>query len=172
MCVNDVSTVLKLVIFTERYIYIHKPDYSVQSITYFVIIWTKHSLSDPILMGACMHACLLSCVRLFATPWTTAHQAPLSMGFSRQEYWGRCHFLLQRFIQTRDWTCLACVSCPSRQILYHWATWEAHIDGQLMVNFSLPDFLDVMLTVHLTLTVHFESSCLNICLSINDIVKL
>ena len=29
----------------------------------------------------------LSCVRLFATPWTAAHQAPLSMGFSRQEYW-------------------------------------------------------------------------------------
>ena len=30
---------------------------------------------------------LLCCVRLFATPWTVAHQAPPSMGFSRQEYW-------------------------------------------------------------------------------------
>ena len=30
---------------------------------------------------------LLSRVRLFATPWTVACQAPLSMGFSRQEYW-------------------------------------------------------------------------------------
>ena len=29
---------------------------------------------------------LLSRVRLFATPWTVAHQAPPSMGFSRQEY--------------------------------------------------------------------------------------
>ena len=29
----------------------------------------------------------LSPVRLFATPWTAAHQAPPSMGFSRQEYW-------------------------------------------------------------------------------------
>ena len=28
-----------------------------------------------------------SCVQLFATIWTVAHQAPLSMGFSRQEYW-------------------------------------------------------------------------------------
>ena len=28
-----------------------------------------------------------SCVRLFMTPWTAAHQAPLSMGFSRQECW-------------------------------------------------------------------------------------
>ena len=29
----------------------------------------------------------LSHVRLFATPWTVAHQAPLSLGFPRQEYW-------------------------------------------------------------------------------------
>ena len=29
----------------------------------------------------------LSCVRLLETPWTTAHQAPPSMGFSRQEDW-------------------------------------------------------------------------------------
>ena len=28
-----------------------------------------------------------SCAQLFATPWTIARQAPLSMGFSRQEYW-------------------------------------------------------------------------------------
>ena len=29
----------------------------------------------------------LSCVQLFETPWTAAHQVPLPMGFSRQEYW-------------------------------------------------------------------------------------
>ena len=34
----------------------------------------------------------LSRVRLFATPWTVAHQAPLSMGFSRQEYWSGLPF--------------------------------------------------------------------------------
>ena len=36
------------------------------------------------------HVCMLShfsCVRLFATLWTVACQAPLSMGFFRQEYW-------------------------------------------------------------------------------------
>ena len=36
------------------------------------------------------YACVLSCfsrVRLFATLWTIARQTPLSMGFSRQEYW-------------------------------------------------------------------------------------
>ena len=31
-------------------------------------------------------------VLLCATPWTVAHQAPLSMGFSRQEYWGALPF--------------------------------------------------------------------------------
>ena len=30
---------------------------------------------------------MLSHVRLFVTPWTVAHEAPLSMEFSRQEYW-------------------------------------------------------------------------------------
>ena len=34
----------------------------------------------------------LSRVRLFATPWTVAYQAPLSMGFSRQEYWSGVPF--------------------------------------------------------------------------------
>ena len=29
---------------------------------------------------------------LFVTPWTVAHQAPLSVGFSRQEYWGGLPF--------------------------------------------------------------------------------
>ena len=34
-----------------------------------------------------MCAQLLSCVQLFTIPWTVAHQAPLPMGFPRQEYW-------------------------------------------------------------------------------------
>ena len=43
------------------------------------------------------HMSVLSCVRLFATLWTAAHQAvahqaPLSMGFRRQEYWSGLPF--------------------------------------------------------------------------------
>ena len=34
----------------------------------------------------------LSCIRLFATPWTIAYQAPLSIGFSRQECWSGLPF--------------------------------------------------------------------------------
>ena len=47
------------------------------------------------LRSTCMHACVLShfsLVRLVATPWTVAHQAPLSMGFSRPEYWSALLF--------------------------------------------------------------------------------
>ena len=35
---------------------------------------------------------VLGCVQLFATLWTIAHQTPLSMGFSRQEYWSGLPF--------------------------------------------------------------------------------
>ena len=58
-----------------------------------------HSLSTESL-----HECMLSCfspVWLFETPWTIARQAPLSMGFSRQESWRSCHALLQRIFQTQ-----------------------------------------------------------------------
>ena len=33
-----------------------------------------------------------SCVQFFVTPWTVAHQVPLSMGYSRQEYWSGLPF--------------------------------------------------------------------------------
>ena len=39
-----------------------------------------------------MHVQMLSCVLLFVTSWTIAHQVPLSMGFPRQEYWGGLPF--------------------------------------------------------------------------------
>ena len=40
----------------------------------------------------CVCVCVLSHVQLFAAPCTVAHQAPLSMEFSRQEYWSRLPF--------------------------------------------------------------------------------
>ena len=51
-----------------------------------------------------MHVCMqshFSRVRFFATPWTVAHRAPLSMGFSSQEYWSGCHALLQGIFPTQ-----------------------------------------------------------------------
>ena len=43
----------------------------------------------------------LSRVRLFATPWTVAHQAPPPMGFSRQDTGVGCHFLLHGIFPTQ-----------------------------------------------------------------------
>ena len=40
----------------------------------------------------CVHMHMLNYVQLFATPWTVAHQASLSMEFPRQEYW--CIFFI------------------------------------------------------------------------------
>ena len=53
-----------------------------------------------------------SCVQFFVTPWMTAHLAPLSMGFSRQEYRMGCHFLLQGIFLTQG----------SSLCLLHWQT--------------------------------------------------
>ena len=39
-------------------------------------------------------SCVLSHVQLFVTPWTVACQAPLSMGFSKQDYWSGLPFPL------------------------------------------------------------------------------
>ena len=55
---------------------------------------------------ACVCVCVCVCVSfshvwLFATPWTVAHQAPLSMGFSRWEHWRYCHSLLQGMFLTQ-----------------------------------------------------------------------
>ena len=60
------------------------------------------------------------CIQLFATPWTVAHQAPLSMGFSRQEYWSELPFPpLGESSRPWDRTCISHVSCIGRQVLYN-----------------------------------------------------
>ena len=64
------------------------------------------------------HMHMLHRVWLFATPWTVAHQDPLSLEFSRQEY---CSGLVISFSrgssQLRDWTNVSCVFCIGRWFL-------------------------------------------------------
>ena len=80
-------------------------------------IWTKVLLSLAwITSWSCLFLQLLSCVWLFATPRTGAHQATLSMGSPRQERWSGLPFPSPRgSSQIRDQTC---VSCVDRRILY------------------------------------------------------
>ena len=64
------------------------------------VLFSSSWLLPPVnLYLPCM--CALSRVWLSVTPWTVAHQAPLSMGFSRQEYWSGLHFLLTGIFLTQ-----------------------------------------------------------------------
>ena len=61
------------------------------------------------------------CVWLFATPLNIAHPTPLSMGFSRQEYWGGLPFPLRGDLSDTGIELMSPVSCIGKQILYQWA---------------------------------------------------
>ena len=74
-----------------------------------------------IFMCVCVWVCA-KLLQLYAIPMTVARQAPLSVGFSRQEYWSRCPFLLQGIfprifpIQGSNPGLLSLLHC--RQMLY------------------------------------------------------
>ena len=70
----------------------------------------------------CLMSCVLSQVQLFATPWTVALQASLSMEFSRQEYWSGLPFPSPGDPLNPGMEPLSQVFCIGKQILYHWAT--------------------------------------------------
>ena len=75
-----------------------------------------------------LDACTLSCfgpVRLFGSPWTVACQVPLSMGFSRQEYWSDLPCLLQRIFLIQGSNLHLLQLLHYRLILYLWSTGEA-----------------------------------------------
>ena len=67
-----------------------------------------------------------SCVRLFATPWTVAHQAPLPMEFSRQEYWSMLSYPAPRDLHNPGMKPVSLVSpAVAGRFLNISTTWEA-----------------------------------------------
>ena len=93
--------------------------------------WTRSIQLDQSIANAHVVLLLLlsrfSHVQLCATLWTTAHQALLSIGFSRQEYWSGLSCPFRESSWPRDWTPFSYVSCIGRLVLYHWATKKALI---------------------------------------------
>ena len=109
-------------------------------------LWTSHHLSHStgalslnfpsfwlllhsLILASCPHECACSvtesCSTLCDSMDCIAHQAALSMEFSRQEYWSGFHFFLQGiFLTLGSNPHLPCL-LHFRQILY-WATREAH----------------------------------------------
>ena len=78
----------------------------------------------------------LSCVRLFATPWTAGYQAPPSMRFSRQEYWSGLPLPSpkkaesQRIDHFELWYC--------RRLL--WVLWTARRSNQSILKEISPEY--------------------------------
>ena len=90
-------------------------------------VHSKHSVETD---GAFYHDLLLfSCSAVSGSLWSLgsiAHQAPLSMGFSKQELLKWIAIFFSRgSSQSRDQTCVSCISFIGRQVPYHWVTWEA-----------------------------------------------
>ena len=78
------SAVFTLLSGTPHWAFLQSWDLTCSGVTKKVMLiteWASASVRKALGESAC------SCVSLFVTPWTVAHQAPLSMGFSRQEYW-------------------------------------------------------------------------------------
>ena len=85
---------------------------------------TRACLLDDFLM---MHMCVpghFSYIRLFVTLWAVAHQAPLSMGFSRQEHWSGLPCRLQGIFPTWGLNPHPLCFLHCRQILYPLSTGE------------------------------------------------
>ena len=85
---------------------------------------------------------MLSCVQLFAIPWTIACQAPLSMGVSRQEYWSRLPF------PTLELHCLKCHQNTALKKKYsiksHWESQYPFPSSMGKEELPSPTFLSML----------------------------
>ena len=79
-------------------------------------------------------------VQFCATPWSAARQAPLSMGFSRQEYWSGLPCLLQGIFPTQG-SNLFLLHLPvlAGRFFTTRATWEAHLSMLLLLLSHVSD---------------------------------
>ena len=83
------NTVLLLLFFLYPFSLVNT-SYIVMAFSKLCCLWILYIDPAP-LFFLCL-ACSLSCVQVFAAPWTVAHQALLPMEFSRQEHWNGLSF--------------------------------------------------------------------------------
>ena len=106
-----------------------------------LILYTFVCVSLCVCVCVCAHTQLLTHVWLFSTPRTVAHEAPLSMAFSKHEYWG-CHFLLQGIFPIQGLNPHLLHLWIGRQILYHRASWKlihtCHISNPFISLHPIP----------------------------------
>ena len=97
-------------------------------------LWGKLKWRQTSITQVCVHMCwfissICMCAQSiqsfqsiqsdFSTLWTVALQAPLSMGFFRQEYWNGLPCPPPGDLLDQDQTCISYISCIGRQVLYH-----------------------------------------------------
>ena len=79
-------------------------------------------------------------VQLFATPWTAACQAPLSVGFSRQEYWSGLPFPSPGDLPEVGIQPVSLMS-PALQILYHQHHLGSPSDSRVICNYLMTSLI-------------------------------
>ena len=115
--------------------------------TLLIIVYILGSEGHFLCISGCVHVCVYSVtshIGLFATSWTVAHQAPLSMGFSNQEYWSGLPSLLQGSAWSRDQTHISCLSL-------YWQVDSLPLSylGSPCVSIANPNFFKLVLTSYI-----------------------
>ena len=96
----------------------------IPALSVIAMLISYQSISIFLMITARMLSCF-SHVWFLATLWTVAHQGPLSMGSSRQEYWSGLPCPPQGIFPTQGWNPRLLQLLHCRRILYPWATGEA-----------------------------------------------
>ena len=106
----------------------------------------------PSLVLCFQRAKSLSCVQLFATPWSVACQAPLLMGFSRHEYWSMSSS--KGSYQPRDLAQVSCAPALASWFFTTSAAWEAPFSVTFFPNFILDTASEEVLPVLIAHLLH------------------
>ena len=93
---------------------------------------------------------LLYRVRLLATPWTAVHQAPPSMGFSRQEYWSGAPLEMGAIMINSLSFCLGkSIFISEGQLCHVWNSWLHFFLSKIWIYYTVLSLLEMFLLGHL-----------------------
>ena len=108
---KNMKTLIWKDIYVQLHHYLQLPrDGNMEATQVLINGWTdKEDVAHIGVHAECAQS--LSPVQLFLTPWTGAYQAPLCVGFSRQDYWSGLPLGASR---PRDWTHISCISYIGR----------------------------------------------------------